>query len=71
MTWNEGEESEMGGQGEINFEKIWQKRIGKKEKEDVIGICSHKACQEMTEDADLSALGQIMKHQLWTVLMND
>ena len=25
MTWNEGEESETGGQGEIRFEKIWKK----------------------------------------------
>ena len=71
MTWNEGKESEMSGQGEINFEKIWQKMDQKEGgKEDVIGICSHRACQKMTEYADLSALGQ-MKHWLLTVLMNN
>ena len=32
MAWNEGEESETGGQGEIKFEKILQKEDRKEGK---------------------------------------
>ena len=57
MPWNEGDESEMGDQGEIKFENIWQKVDWKEEeKEEMIGIYSHRECQEMTKDADFFAL---------------
>ena len=53
MTWNDGHDTGIGGQGEIKFEKK-EIRI---RKEDVIGICGHRECQETTKDAELTAVG--------------
>ena len=45
----------MGGQGKIKFERKNDKILIRKE--DVIGICSHRECQEMAKDAELTAVG--------------